>query len=258
MKILIIDDEQVICESIARNLKRIGFMVFTETDGNKALEVVKQEQPEMILLDLVLQGADGFELLSEIKSFRSEIIIIVITALKDEESQARAMKEGADDFLTKPFRTEELRKTIKQKIESVLLSKDKMEIPSVLLVDDSEEYRQQITKFLTNHYQMTLSEAKDGTSAVKMIKDHAYDLVILDIKMPGQDGIKVLNEIKDALPLTSVIVLSGWSDKQIVLQAMNAGVFAYISKSEPNIFDELKEKVESILISQGKLIKSSP
>jgi len=257
MKILVIEDEIGVCESIERTLKRVGFSVITETKGRNVLKLIKKEKPNIILLDLVLENVDGFDLLKQIKEYDSNLPVIVTTALKESKDRRKAIGLGADDYLTKPFKAEDLRKTIKQKIESVLLKKNRMEKPKVLLVDDSDDYRQQISKFVNKRYRVNLSEAKDGTLATKEIKKNRYDLIILDIKMPQQDGLEVLNEIKDVITLSSVIVLSGWSDKQVMLKAFNLGIFAYISKSEPDIYELLQEKIESILISKGKLLKNT-
>jgi len=257
MKILVIDDEAGICESIERNLKRVGFSVITEMKGRNVLSLIKKENPNLVLLDLVLDDVDGFDVLKEIKEHDPNLLVIVTTALKELKNREKAIALGADDYFTKPFKAEDLRKTIKQKIESVLIKKNRMEKPNVLLVDDSDDYRQQISKFVQKNYQANLSEAKDGLQAIEEIKKNQFDLVILDIKMPGQDGMSVLEEIKDAIPLSNVIVLSGWSDKQIILKAFDLGIFAYISKSEPNIYEIVQEKIESILISKSKLIKNT-
>ena len=110
---------------------------------------------------------------------------------------------------------------------------------------------------LIKDIKLIYQKQKDGTLAIKEIKKNQFDLVILDIKMPEQDGIEVLSEIKDMIALSNVIVLSGWSDKQVMLKAFNLGIFAYISKSEPDIYELLQEKIESILISKGKLLKNT-
>jgi len=257
MKILLIEDEIGVCESIERTLKRVGFSVIVEMKGRKALKLIKKEKPNIVLLDLVLEDIDGFDVLKQIKEHDSNLPVIVATALKEDENRKKAINLGADDYLTKPFKAEDLRKIIKQKIESVLVKKNRMEKPNILLVEDSDDYRKQISNFINKRYQVNLSEAKDGTLAIEEIKMNKHDLVILDIKMPGQDGLEVLKEIKDVIALSSVIILSGWSDKQVMLKAFNLGIFAYISKSEPDIYELLQEKIESILISKGKLLKSA-
>jgi len=255
MKILIIDDEQYICESISRNLSRIGFSVAIELNGKKALKTIEKEKPDIILLDLILGTVNGIDILKTVKRKYAHMIVIVITAKEDKQTQQEAFREGADDVLTKPFKTDYLKQTIRAKVEAIFIKKEKMQKPSVLIADDSDEYRKQISAFICNHYQVNLTEAKDGLEAVKEIKSKAFDLVVLDIKMPAQDGIGVLNEIKDIFPLSNIIVLSGWDDRNIILKIMNMRIFAYISKTDPEIFEILRDKVESLLISKGKLLK---
>ncbi len=135
------------------------------------------------------------------------------------------------------------------------MREDKMQKPIILVVDDSNDYREQVSKFLSRQYYVNLLEAKDGASAVSIMRAQECDVVIMDIKMPGQGGIDALEEIKNDVMLSNVIILSGWSDPQVISQAMQLGVFAYISKSDPDIFAVFSEKVESLLSAKGKLVK---
>lgn len=130
-----------------------------------------------------------------------------------------------------------------------------MQKPIILIADDSSDYREQVSNFLSRQYSVDLLEAKDGKSAVSIMQDQECDVVIMDIKMPGQGGMDALNEIKNDVVLSNVIILSGWSDHQVISKAMKLGVFAYISKSDPDIFLVLAEKVESLLSSKDKLLK---
>lgn len=102
-KILVVDDEPSIQKAIAEALRMEDFVVFTAADGEQAMELVKQNKPDLILLDLILPGKNGFEVLKEIKSFGefSKIPIIILSNLGDEEEIRQGMRMGAADYLIK-------------------------------------------------------------------------------------------------------------------------------------------------------------
>lgn len=109
-KILVVDDEPNILELIKFNLENNGFKVITACNGERALEMIKAENPDLILLDVMLPGVDGFELCKIIrrKNETSDIPIILITAKSEEIDKILGLEIGADDYITKPFSVREL------------------------------------------------------------------------------------------------------------------------------------------------------
>jgi len=104
-KILIVEDEADIRELIAFNLDLCGYEVLKASDGQEGLEKAKKEAPDLILLDLMLPGIDGFEVCRNIRS-REDIKncpIIMLTARTEEENIVKGLDMGADDYITKPF-----------------------------------------------------------------------------------------------------------------------------------------------------------
>src|ERR1700759_1025681 len=89
------------------NLAVRGFDTLVSVDGSKALSLIETEQPDMVLLDLTLPEADGFELCRQIRE-RSNVAIIVVSARGGERDKVTALNMGADDYMTKPFGIEEL------------------------------------------------------------------------------------------------------------------------------------------------------
>jgi two-component system KDP operon response regulator KdpE len=106
-KVLLVEDDPNIVDMIRANLLVRGFDVVVSLDGQRALPIVETERPDMVLLDLMLPGADGFELCKDIRE-RSSIGIIVVSARGGEQDKVTALNAGADDYLTKPFGIEEL------------------------------------------------------------------------------------------------------------------------------------------------------
>jgi two-component system KDP operon response regulator KdpE len=106
-RILLVEDDRNIVDLIRSNLSVRGYDVVVSTDGTKVLWHVEVERPDLVILDLMLPGADGFELCREIRE-RSAVGIIVVSARRAEHDKVQALNLGADDYITKPFGVEEL------------------------------------------------------------------------------------------------------------------------------------------------------
>ncbi|HHW55733.1 MAG: response regulator transcription factor [bacterium] len=111
-KILIVDDEDTILEFLRINLEKNGFTVVAAGDGHEALRLARQEQPRCILLDVMLPGLDGFEVLRELRK-TMDVPVIMLTAKGDDIDKILGLELGADDYVTKPFNPRELVARIK-------------------------------------------------------------------------------------------------------------------------------------------------
>jgi DNA-binding response OmpR family regulator len=113
-KILMVDDDKLVTDLLERLLKSEGYQTVTTNDSSKALEVAKTENPDLVLLDLMMPQPDGFRvcrMLREEPAFK-RLPIIIVTALDDSDSRAVAFGAGANDYLTKPFHPDELSEKI--------------------------------------------------------------------------------------------------------------------------------------------------
>lgn len=111
-KILIIDDDVNICELLRLYLEKEGFSTQTATDGLKAVEVFKSASPDLVLLDIMLPGLDGWQICREIRKF-SQVPIIMLTAKGETFDKVLGLELGADDYITKPFEPKEVIARIK-------------------------------------------------------------------------------------------------------------------------------------------------
>lgn len=102
-KILVVDDELEVCDLFEDFFTQRGFEVITAKGGQEALAKVKEERPHVMLLDIRMPGMNGMEVLRRVKKIDKEVGIIVVTAVKEEEIGKRALKMGADDYITKPI-----------------------------------------------------------------------------------------------------------------------------------------------------------
>jgi DNA-binding response OmpR family regulator len=117
-KILIVEDELTLQETLAYNLKHQGYEVETANDGPSAVEKAKNIEPDLILLDIMLPGMDGFEVCRTLRKDMS-VPIIMLTARDDEIDRVVGLEVGADDYLTKPFSMRELIARVKALLRRV-------------------------------------------------------------------------------------------------------------------------------------------
>ena len=114
-KILVVEDEKAIADSIIFNLERDGFETLEANDGPTGLEMALQENPDLILLDVMLPGMDGFEVCKRVRE-QSLVPIIMLTAREEETDKIVGLELGADDYVTKPFSMRELIARIRSNI----------------------------------------------------------------------------------------------------------------------------------------------
>ncbi len=119
--VLVVDDESLTLRTINRALSEEGFDVFVAIDGEKALEVFQEEKPELVLVDIVLPGMDGIEVLREIKRQSPATIVLMMSAYHVVERAVEAMKLGAYDYLVKPFHLADMVSTMKRAAELLAL-----------------------------------------------------------------------------------------------------------------------------------------
>lgn len=109
-RILVVDDEPEIVALVMYHLVRAGYRVSSASSGTEAIEIAERERPALIVLDLMLPGVSGYDVLEQLRagSATSSIAVLMLTARRDEADRIRGLTLGADDYLTKPFSPQEL------------------------------------------------------------------------------------------------------------------------------------------------------
>jgi two-component system phosphate regulon response regulator PhoB len=109
-RILVVDDEPDITALVAYHLAKAGFRVSTAANGTDALKAAREERPDIVILDLMLPGVSGYDVLAELRKQEEtrEVGVILLTARREETDRVRGLSLGADDYLTKPFSPQEL------------------------------------------------------------------------------------------------------------------------------------------------------
>jgi two-component system response regulator AtoC len=116
-RVLIVDDEEQMRELLAKVLEKNGYQVMTAGDGGQALTLLEKEPMDLVVTDVRMPGLDGMEALKAIKELNPEIVVIIMTAFGSIDQAVQAVKEGAYDYINKPFKIDEMLLTIKKALE---------------------------------------------------------------------------------------------------------------------------------------------
>ncbi len=124
IRVLVVDDERDIREGSERILSRLGFQLQTAARGDEALRIFDQVRPSLVLLDLKMPGLDGMEVLQRLRQRDPSILVIVITGYATVETAIEAMKQGAYDFIPKPFEPDQLRIVVNRAADKIRLTRE--------------------------------------------------------------------------------------------------------------------------------------
>jgi DNA-binding response OmpR family regulator len=133
--VLVVDDEPIVREVVVGYLEREGFRTQEAADGNRAKEIIESHPPSIVLLDVMLPGADGLELCRWIRS-RSKLPVIMLTARGEESDRIVGLELGADDYVTKPFSPRELAarvRTVLRRAETSTPAEERLEYDGLVL-----------------------------------------------------------------------------------------------------------------------------
>ncbi len=116
-KILVVDDEKTVRDFLQRALATAGYTVITASDGQEALEKMSQFNISLVLLDIMMPGLDGFEVLDHMRQYEENIPVIMLTGIQEAPAKIDSLTLGADDYITKPFSVKELLARIQVKLK---------------------------------------------------------------------------------------------------------------------------------------------
>jgi len=231
--VLVVDDQIGMLETFTDILEGRGFSVATADDGFQAIKKVKKQDFDLIFMDIKMPGINGVQTFREIKKINPKVSVIMMTAYSVEDLVKEAIEEGAYTLIYKPFDMDKVIQTIERVLETVL----------VLVVDDRLEDRETFKDILENKgYKVTA--AKDGYEAIELVKKGKFDIIFIDVKMPGIDGIKTFEEIHKIRADIPVIMVTGYSVEEMVKDAMDKGAYACVYK--PLDMDKIMKVVEEV------------
>ncbi len=266
-RILVVDDEVDGRDLLEAILTEAGYQVELAEGGPAALARATAASPDLILLDLMMPGMSGFEVCERLKRepATGAVPIIVVTALGQVADKEAALISGADDFVTKPIRPEDLRarvaamlkvRRIHQELDRTLAYLHELDAarhaqrreslasvvggasppvataPPVLLVDDEVLSRRLYGDLLAEHG-FRVFAACDGAQALELARQHPVEAAILDVMMPGVSGLEVLERLHAQDPELPVIMLTAHASSRNAIAALKLGAFDFIVKGLP-------------------------
>jgi DNA-binding response OmpR family regulator len=156
-RVLVVDDEPRIRKFLELRLKTSGYKVLTASNGFEALEQVEAQEPDLVVLDVVMPKKDGFETLKELRAF-SSVPVIILSAKETDTDKIKGLELGADDYLAKPFSPEELAARIEAIRRRLVSSQDRKVVEFITLGHMAIDLRKHIVVVSGKEIQLTRIE----------------------------------------------------------------------------------------------------
>jgi CheY-like chemotaxis protein len=248
-KLLIIDDNDMNRDLLARRLKQAFYDVIDVNNGVDALKLVEEGGIDLVLLDILMPGMDGYEVLEKLKKGETtkSIPVIMLTAVHEMDSVVRCFELGADDYLTKPYNIPFVKSRIATCLRGRMLNESGTgDLARILVVDDNSVNRDMLQRRLEREG-YSVDTAENGIQALEAMGKQSYSLVLLDILMPEMDGYDVLRTMKNTEKFKNipVIMLTAVHEAESVRSCIDLGAADYLLKPYNTIL--LKARIASAL-----------
>jgi two-component system cell cycle response regulator len=244
-KILVIEDNEANRMLVRQILKYHGYEVLEAADGAAGLEMAREHMPDLILLDLQMPVMGGFAVIRELRETPelSKLKVIAVTSFAMKGDREKALEAGFDEYVTKPIDTRKFVEIVKNILPSESMTLKK---PIILCVDDDPANLKLLENILVPRGYEVVSAA-NGEDALQKIKTRTIDLVLLDLMMPGMDGLQVSRKIKDNKRYRNIpiIMLTAYTGAEAYIKSLSNEVFAYLQK--PFEVEELVRNVRAAL-----------
>lgn len=236
IRLLMVDDEQEFLQAVEPGLARRGFDVTLAGDGIRALELLEQRSFDVVVLDVKMPGIDGVDTFREIKKRAPGMPVILLTGHGNIADAFETSREGVHEYLTKPCDVEKLAEVVRQAATRGQPREESPRVPGdivrLLLVDDDLEFVRSITPALERRG-IDVTEAMDGAQALEKVRDRFFDVALVDVVMPGMDGITLMDRLKEADPFLEVVILTGNPQVGDARRGLREGAFDYLTKPQP-------------------------
>ena len=244
-KVLIVDDSQIILKTLSNRLRAEGYEVLTASEGSKAVSTVRQERPDLILLDInfppdVGSGGgvawDGFLILNWLRRMDEAVHtpVIVITGEDPNRHKNRCLAAGVSALFQKPIDCDALLVSMSSllfpQISQSSHSDGSGGLKKILFVDDENDWRFMATIYLKESGYEVLT-ALNGEEAVTLAQAAKPDLVLLDLHLAGESGLDVMKLLKQKTPKVPILLYTGRDhDQETVALMLRHGAVGYLRK----------------------------
>jgi two-component system, cell cycle response regulator len=254
LKILSVDDDPTIRRCIAASFQTFACEVLEAADGIEGLTLAKQERPDLILLDFIMPGMDGSEMLAKLKSDPTmrNIPVMVLTAEATRERVVKLLQQGVNDYLLKPFRKDQIVERVgrivdlKPKAENDAKVRRFDDPLEVLVVDDKPAIIEQIRQALAGT-KWTVRDVAQPGQALDQCTQLLPDVVLISLSLAGSAGF-MLCRVLQTTQLTRDIPVLGLSVKIATHEQAQAHLFGFSGiVTKPVTAADLRSKIASVL-----------
>lgn len=253
-RVLVVDDILPNVKLLEAKLASEYYEVITATSGEEALEKVRSDSPDIVLLDVMMPGMDGFEVCRAIKSdpALAHIPVVMVTALTDAADRVRGLEAGADDFLSKPLNDTALMARVRSLVRLKMtvdewrvrettasqlgvvdqggsVMSEPVEGARVIVVEDQSYDSDKVVETLQKDND-TVEVVTNGADAMEKIMSEEYDLMIISLNLQDEDGLRLCSHLRSSERTRSIPILmvAAEEDMSRIAHGLEIGAHDYI------------------------------
>jgi two-component system, cell cycle response regulator len=254
-RVLVVDDILPNVKLLEAKLSNEYYDVLTATSGPEALKKVEQDSPDIVLLDVMMPGMDGFEVCRRVKDnpLLAHIPIVMVTALTDSEDKVRGLEAGADDFLSKPVNDTALMARVRSLVrlkmtvdewrqresaatqlgvaEASSVMKEPTENAKILVIEDQTFEADKIADTLHKDND-TVIPVDSGITAMEYASQHDFDLIIVSLNLKKEDGLRLCSHLRSNERTRSIpiLMMATEADMTKIAHGLEIGAHDYIMR----------------------------
>jgi two-component system response regulator HydG len=221
LRILIVDDDEGMAETISDILEDLDFHVDVVNNGYDAIDIMNNSEYNLILMDIQMPGINGVETFKEIKKNKPDVKVIIMTAYTVEELIQEAINEGAYKVFSKPLDLNVLIKNIERSEDGNL----------IMIVDDNENSVETLEDILKEKG-FNVKKATKAEDALKIVEKSKVEIIFIDIMMPVINGVELYKKIKEKNPNVIAVMMTGYRNEasDLIQEAINRDAYTCLFK----------------------------
>lgn len=247
MKILVVDDDQLIVKTTCDILKIKGHEAIAAYSGEEGVEKVRSDPPDCVLMDIKMTGISGVEALKRMKEIVPALPIVLVSAYATDDLMEEAKRAGAYAVLSKPLNFPIILAFLS------LLRKEE----SILVVDDDPEFCKTLKDILTLRGFQVETESDPQNVLGHLEKDYKPAIVLLDLKLGAVNGVDVLKDIQAKYPGKPVMLMTGYREEMVNSIEKARKIGAYTCLYKPLEMDDLFRVIEEIRLKKLQSLLAS-
>ncbi len=255
-RVLVVDDILPNVKLLEAKLTSEYYDVITASNGQEALDLVEQDNPDLILLDVMMPGMDGFEVCTRIKQDpkKAHIPVVMVTALTDTEDKVRGLESGADDFLSKPINDTALMARVRSLVRlkmttdewrvrentanqlgvvegSSNVMQESSDNARILMVEDKDFEARKISDTLLKD-QHSITHVQSGAELIAKVAEEPFDLMVISLNLENEDGLRLCSHLRsnEKTRTTPILMIGEEQDMDRIAHGLEIGAHDYVMR----------------------------